>query len=196
MPPAPMPRKKRLSCSRCSGWAAVAAAGGIFYATHQVAGDSQPIVAPAAPIAPTSGVRDRHVTAVPDRHRPAIPWSSRSRASPTSAQIFVDDALVDGNPFRGRFPKSGGTLHTVKVVAPGFLSKSEIVKLDANNNMTFSLERHNVAVWTPPPTPAPPRAPEPAHVAPAAPAPARESASAAPAKTVDINMKGGKAPQT
>jgi serine/threonine-protein kinase len=116
------------------------------------------------------------------------------RVSPSNAQIFVDDALVDGNPFHATFRKNSA-MHSVRAVAPGFVGKSELVKFDANSNMMLSLERLvGPAVAAPPP-------PRPADVHPSpaasvAPPAAVVVAPAAPtAKAADINLKGGKAPK-
>jgi serine/threonine-protein kinase len=116
------------------------------------------------------------------------------RVSPSNAQIFVDDALVDGNPFHATFRKNSA-MHSVRAVAPGFVGKSELVKFDANSNMMLSLER---LVGPAVAAPAPPRPAE-AHPSPAtsvAPAAPVVVAPAAPtAKAGDINLKGGKAPK-
>ena len=110
------------------------------------------------------------------------------RVTPTSAQIFIDDAPVDGNPFRGRFPRNPLALHTVRAAAPGFTAKSEIVKFDANGNVMLALDRHagpaigNAAA----PRPTEPRA---------AGTPTAAITAVMPARTTDIDPRGGKAPK-
>jgi serine/threonine-protein kinase len=120
------------------------------------------------------------------------------RVSPSNAQIFVDDALVDGNPFHATFRKNSA-MHSVRAVAPGFVGKSELVKFDANSNMMLSLERlvGPAVAAPPPPRPADVHAAPAASVAPTvAPPAAVVVAPAAPtAKAADINLKGGKAPK-
>ena len=110
------------------------------------------------------------------------------RVTPASAQIFIDDAPVDGNPFRGRFPRNPSAMHTVRAAASGFTTKSEIVKFDANGNVMLALERHaGLAVGNA----AAPRPPEPR---PAAPPPLATTVGTA-ARTTDIDPRGGKAPK-
>ena len=110
------------------------------------------------------------------------------RVTPSGAQIFIDDAPVDGNPFRGRFPRNPLAMHTVRGAASGFTSKSEIVKFDANGNVTLALDRHAgsfVGIV------AAPRPPEPRTGAALPPS----IVVVAPAKTTDIDPRGGKAPK-
>jgi serine/threonine-protein kinase len=58
--------------------------------------------------------------------------------TPPQAQIFVDDALVVGNPFSASYAK--GQAHTVRVTAPGFAPKAEHVELTDNVKLKISLD--------------------------------------------------------
>jgi len=155
--------------------------GGVHPVTSSAGGahasaESLPAPVSASPLAPP-------VTA------PAIDTVEINvRVTPASAQIFIDDAPVDGNPFRGRFPRNPSAMHTVRAAASGFTAKSEIVKFDANGNVMLALDRHaglavgNAAATRPPearPTAPPPLA----------------TTVATPARTTDIDPRGGKAPK-
>ena len=120
------------------------------------------------------------------------------KVSPASAQIFVDEQEASGNPHVTMFPKGSGK-HLVRAVAPGFASKSELVDLSDNLQVTLALEPVPVAVGsTPAPKvvfvqgkgggPAPVQGPATTPAAPAVPtvlAPAAPASGAAPLHTVD-----------
>jgi eukaryotic-like serine/threonine-protein kinase len=81
-------------------------------------------------------------------------------ASPPGAQIIVDDVMVQGNPWRGTFPR--GSRHTIRVVAAGHATKSESVTMTETANLSVALEPVDaVASARPPATAVPPRAEEP-----------------------------------
>lgn len=119
------------------------------------------------------------------------------RVSPSNAQIFVDDVAVQGNPFRAKFPRNAAATHTIRASAAGYVSKTELVKFDANASVALSLEHQPVAAAAanlpgraaaPDPRSAEPRAPTP----PTGVAPSMAAAKSTPA---DINPQGGKAPK-
>jgi len=119
------------------------------------------------------------------------------RASPATAQIFIDDAMVPENPFKAKYPRGGS--HTVRVVAPGHAPKTESLTLGESMSMSVSLDKSGpgtTAVVVAPAAP-PPRA---AHAPAATPAQAPAATptatpTAAPATPTDISPAGGKAPQ-
>ena len=68
------------------------------------------------------------------------------KASPSQAQIFVDEEAVQGNPYVATFPKGSGK-HLVRAVASGFAPKSELVDLSESIQVSLALEP--VAAGTP-----------------------------------------------
>jgi hypothetical protein len=54
------------------------------------------------------------------------------RATPESAKIFWDEAPLGGNPASAAFTRDGLS-HSVRVEAPGFARKTELVVLDSSN---------------------------------------------------------------
>lgn len=70
------------------------------------------------------------------------------KATPASAQIFVDEKAVEGNPHVATFPKGSGR-HLVRVEAAGFVTKSELVELTENVQIGVALEPVPIAA---PPT--------------------------------------------
>lgn len=152
---------------------AAPASVGVAPATNAAAAPPQP----AAP-APT-----------PEDHADTVEIAVR--VTPANAQIFLDDAPVEGNPFRARFPRNVASTHSIRAVAPGFVQKTELVKFDSNASVAMSLERQTVGAQ--PAVRGDVRAAAPA----APPAPAASSPAAPPtAKPADdINPRGGKAPK-
>ena len=119
------------------------------------------------------------------------------RVTPAVAQIFVDDVAVQGNPYRARFPRNASATHTVRGSAFGFVSKTELVKFDANASVALSLEHQPVVggfvapARAPEARPAEPRGTTSTGAAAASPAPV---AATRPAPS-DIHPQGGKAPK-
>ena len=62
----------------------------------------------------------------------------RISAAPAFAQIFLDDALLAGNPFRGAFPRDERA-HRIRVEAPGFVPRVEIVALDSDRVLDIEM---------------------------------------------------------
>lgn len=120
------------------------------------------------------------------------------RASPATAQIFIDDAAVTDNPWHAKYPR--GSSHTIRVVAPGHTPRAETVTLSEATNMSVSLDKQSpasvvaaAAVVTPRPTLPAARAPEKSADVP-------KTSSAAPSSPppvapTDISQGGGKAPK-
>jgi serine/threonine-protein kinase len=137
--------------------------------------------APAPSAAPAA-------TSTPDR---ADTVELTVRVTPSNAQIFVDDAPVQGNPFRARFPRNSAATHAVRATAFNYVSKTELVKFDANASLSMSLERQVAGVAPAPAVRADVRAGSgaaPATLIPDAPQPTKPSSS-------EINPRGGKPPK-
>jgi len=60
------------------------------------------------------------------------------RATPETAQIMIDGALVAGNPFRGRFP---GGVHHIQAFAAGYEPRVQQVSLATDVVVELSLDR-------------------------------------------------------
>jgi serine/threonine-protein kinase len=85
--------------------------------------------------------------------------SLKLSSKPDTAQIFVDDRLVPGNPATLGVT-ADGSRHTVRVEAPGFAVRREEVVYDRNQTLLLTLEELPRA---PSAAPAPAK-PKPAHV--------------------------------
>ncbi len=71
---------------------------------------------------------------------PEVRVSMMVRVTPASAQIFVDDVEVKGNPYETTFPRGSGK-HVVRAVASGFAPKIETVDLtDKSVQLALSLD--------------------------------------------------------
>jgi hypothetical protein len=127
---------------------------------------------------------------------PAASVALHVSASPAGAQLQIDDVVMPANPWRTTLPR--GSTHTVKAIAAGHTSKSEVVTLTAATHVAIALDPVDgppdepPGVEAPPPTAAeapPPTAAEapplPPASAPAArrgtPGPARRPAARPPA---------------
>jgi serine/threonine-protein kinase len=108
--------------------------------------------APTAAAASVSSTRDEAVLAAPAP--PSRTVEIRFSASPPEARMFLDDAPLAGNTFRGDLPRDGAT-HRLRVEAAGFVDRAESVVLDQNRSFSVVLVR-KVAV-APPPVPLAPR---------------------------------------
>lgn len=142
---------------------------------------AQPTLAAAPPTPPSS-------LSPADERGDTIELSVR--VTPPTAQIYVDDALVEGNPFRARFPRNTAATHAIRAAAAGFAPKTELVKFDGNASVTMSLERQNAGAA--PAMRADVRGPVPG-VPPTAPS-TQAPLTSKPASS-DINPRGGKAPK-
>jgi serine/threonine-protein kinase len=73
----------------------------------------------------------------------------RFSAFPLEARLFLDDAALAGNPFKGNLPRDAAA-HRLRAEAPGFVEQVESVTLDQDQSVGITLAR----------TPAAPAAPE------------------------------------
>jgi serine/threonine protein kinase len=74
------------------------------------------------------------------------------KATPPEAKIFLDDALLPGNPVTSAFPKDGAA-HMLRVEAPGYDKKTQLVTFDqtrASLDIALDKETKHLAVWHPP----------------------------------------------
>ncbi len=101
------------------GLAAVIA--GVFYAKSHPAAPTEPEIVAATGTA-TASAPTPLGTAAPGVARTNVTFG----ATPADAKIFIDDAPLDGNPFKGAFPKDGLS-HRVKAEANGYTTKNEVV---------------------------------------------------------------------
>ena len=62
------------------------------------------------------------------------------RADPPEAKFAIDDGGVLSNPYAGQFPRDG-IKHSVRIFAPGYLTKIEEVTFDDDQSMQLSLAR-------------------------------------------------------
>ena len=107
--------------------------------------------------------------------------------SPASAQVVIDGRLVDGNPFRGLFPR--GETHVVQAIAPGYRTRAQQVLMTSDVVINLSLEESEGAP-----------ARRLLRRAPKSPAPIfgysrvadRRAAAAAPATRALVNPRGGR----
>jgi eukaryotic-like serine/threonine-protein kinase len=100
------------------------------------------------------------------------------KATPPSAQIFLDDERLEGNPYRGRRPRSAEA-HRLRAEAPGYATQVREIVLGSDLTVELSLEHEPTASaepgksagkaapprWTPPPK-APPKPASPTPPAP------------------------------
>jgi hypothetical protein len=109
-------------------------------------------------------------------------------ATPTTAQIVVDDVVTSGNPWQGTFPR--GSTHSIRVVAPGHAAQVETVTLRGSTILNMQLDRPDTVMAAEAPAPTtPPRAPSASASAPSRPA-GRGPAGRGPAAA----QPGGPAP--
>jgi serine/threonine-protein kinase len=74
------------------------------------------------------------------------------KATPPESKIFLDDALLPGNPVTSSFPKDGAA-HMLRVEAPGYDKKTQLVTFDqsrASLDIALDKETKHLAVWRPP----------------------------------------------
>ncbi len=103
-----------------------------------------PMTAPTTPTAP---------------HAPLV--NLRIAADPEDAELLLDGAKLDGNPFVGQLPKDAA-LHRLEARAPGRIREARMVRLDQDLNLLITLQREGGARATPvaAAAPAPPPAAE------------------------------------
>ncbi|HEU4537211.1 MAG TPA: hypothetical protein VFS00_23990, partial [Polyangiaceae bacterium] len=101
------------------------------------------------------------------RPAPARPTSSalielRIKASPAAATIFLDDQPLEGNPFRGVFPRGGK--HTLRVEAKGHEAASQTLVFEQDvTEANVSLARLSPAPSAPHPSSRPHKSSNGAH---------------------------------
>ncbi|MGH7328339.1 MAG: hypothetical protein ACREJX_08320, partial [Polyangiaceae bacterium] len=62
------------------------------------------------------------------------------RADPPDARFSIDDAGALPNPFSGKLPRDNAK-HSIRVFAPGYATKVEVVTFDDDLSMQTSLAR-------------------------------------------------------
>lgn len=60
-------------------------------------------------------------------------------AKPSTATITVDDAIVSGNPFTGKYRKDG-VMHRIRVAAPGFDAQTRDIPFDRDVTLVLELK--------------------------------------------------------
>jgi serine/threonine protein kinase len=83
-------------------------------------------------------------THAPARHEnngPALPETVQLRVSvlPTSAQLYVDDKPVEGNPYASSF-RRGPDAHTIRAEAPGYATATRSITYADNTSIELALE--------------------------------------------------------
>jgi eukaryotic-like serine/threonine-protein kinase len=183
------------------GIAAAVLFGVILYASADNGGKSsaatkptaQAVVAPAvtrpeAPPLPTA-------TLAPVDSPGAEPVELVVRVSPSSARIAVDGTPVEGNPFRGPFPRSNEA-RRITATANGYESKSQDVTLTEDAVVDLTLNRRGTMAANRGPAPSTPtRAPKPAPAHGSSAAPAQSPAQTPIAATGgEVDSAGGRLP--
>jgi eukaryotic-like serine/threonine-protein kinase len=161
------------------------AAAGALALLAGIAGAFATRLRPAAEAATGSAVVASTVAPVEVSQPAASPTQTlvqlRISAEPNNAELLLDGAKLEGNPFHGQLNKDNA-LHRLEVRAPGRKSDVRMIHLDHDLQLHIELSYGGGGVASPPvaaPAPAPPP-PSPAAVAatPAAkPAPARPATS-------------------
>jgi hypothetical protein len=102
----------------------------------------RPSVEPVRPAAaaPPSVSNGRPGTGTP---APALVTLQLS-AEPTSAELILDGAKLEGNPFSGQLPRDA-SLHRLEVRAPGRKSEARMVRLDQDLTLHVELSWLNAA---------------------------------------------------
>jgi hypothetical protein len=154
--------------------------------------------APSAPISNTS----LGATAPPPPTASGPPVEERAenieitvRVTPSNARIFLDEAPVDGNPYHATFARNVVATHAIRAVAPGFVQRTELVKFDANSNVTMSLERQALAGQPQQPAVVVRADVRAAATPPAAAPPSQSPTTTTKPSATDINPRGGKVPK-
>jgi len=71
------------------------------------------------------------------------------RAMPQNARIFLDGELLESNPFAGVFAADSEP-HQIRIEAPGFITRSQTIKLDQDSTLDLALTPEPVALNTAP----------------------------------------------
>jgi hypothetical protein len=172
---------------------------------------SPPVVSP--PVAPPPVAPPLPTTRPSDPSAPAVKPSIVDvgiRVSPETARVSIDGTDVGGGSFTRQYAIDD-VIHSIRVVAPGYVTKSVTVPFTANITLDLSLERALQAspsrpvakvtppVRTPPVRTADPRPVEPAH--PPDPATVRPPVDPTttvipkPAQPTDVDPAGGSKPR-
>jgi hypothetical protein len=149
---------------RGSGWVLVPAtllavsAFGFWFRTKQRQVGAQDASAAAAPAPPVpSGVPLPPITpeAKPDRTVAETKVAARQirlsiDASPSGAQLYLDDKRLETNPYVGTVGADGAS-HKIRAVAQGFDTETRTVTLDKDVDVKLSLARPKVGKPAPAP---------------------------------------------
>ena len=117
------------------------------------------------------------------------------RAQPDDAQVQIDGASVQGNPFHGKYVWDGA-MHQVKVSAPGYVAKTEAIAFDGPVTLDVHLDKvPEIHTYAPRPH-APAIAPHAAAITPPAAGSAAAIMAPPPAQptATDVNPNGGNRP--
>ncbi|HEU4403687.1 MAG TPA: serine/threonine-protein kinase [Polyangiaceae bacterium] len=99
------------------------------------------------------------------------------RALPPTAQLFLDDERLEGNPYRGKRPRSS-EVHRLRAEAPGYAPQVREIGLGSDLTIELSLDHEPAAAeskataratpprWAPPPKAPPKAAPPPSKIKP------------------------------
>jgi serine/threonine-protein kinase len=139
LPPAPASSKKGLMI----GVAAVVVLGGgaVFALTR--GGDKTAAATPDA--AKAAAVESRPTVEEPKVSAPSTPPAAVPTielaidARPATATITIDDAVVSGNPFTGKYRKDG-VMHRIRVAAPGFDAQTRDIPFDRDVTLVLELK--------------------------------------------------------
>lgn len=108
----------------------------------------------------------------------------RISTDPTYAELFLDGAKLEGNPFVGQLAKDSA-LHRLEAKAPGRRNEARMVRLDQDINLLLTLQPENAKTPAAPVVAAPAVAVDPAAAAKAVKTPAAPPVAAPAANTAD-----------
>ena len=154
----------------------------VFMRREPAAAVAAPVEAPRAPAAAPS----------PTLAPTADGVDLTIESTPTNASIFVDGALVE-NPWHARYPRGGA--HEIRITAPGYSPKTQMVTLKDATRLDLALERISAGVMAAAPVMhapvAAPKAPDPKPTAVSSEPPPAPAATAG----TDLAPGGGRAPK-
>jgi eukaryotic-like serine/threonine-protein kinase len=133
-----------------------------------------------APAAASSAAATPSVASVKPRASGASLVSLRISTNPPDAELTLDGAKLEGNPFVGQVAKDSA-LHRLEARAPGRRSEARMVRLDQDQNLLITLAPESPKQASAPPT----RAVEPA------PTPAKAAAKRDPAAPISPASEDG-----
>ena len=123
---------------------------------------------PSAPPAATPSAADSKPAAAVLKPAPGAQLVNlRISTDPTYAELFLDGAKLEGNPFVGQLAKDSA-LHRLEAKAPGRRNEARMVRLDQDLNLLLTLQPENVKTPAAPVVAAPAVAVDPAAAAKAA----------------------------